>query len=90
MHGTTSPDGQSLGVGDPAVRIEPNEPVSFSLKQMNLFFIDRDEPVWRGHLVQIALLPVHKHRVRPPDLRERFPVERDLSDSARVELESRV
>ena len=30
VHGTTSPDGQSLGVGDPAVRIEPNEPVSFS------------------------------------------------------------
>ena len=90
VHGTTSPDGQSLGVGDAAVRIEPNEPVSFSLKQMNLFFIDQVEPVWRGHLVQIALLPVHKHRVRPPDLRERFPVERDLSDSARVELESRV
>ena len=55
-----------------------------------LLFIDQNEPVWRRHLVQIALLPVHKHRVRPPDLRERFPVERDLSDSARVELESRV
>ena len=39
VHGTASPDGQSLGVGDPAVRIEPNEPVSFSLKQMNLLFL---------------------------------------------------
>ena len=90
VHGTASPDGQSLGVRHPAVRIEPNEPVSFSLKQMNLLFMDQNEPVWRRHLVQIALLPVHKHRVGPPDLRERFPVERDLSDSARVELESRV
>ena len=33
VHGTASPDGQSLGVGDPAVRIEPNEPVSFSYNQ---------------------------------------------------------
>ena len=38
--------------------------------------------------MQVALLPIDEDRVRPPDLCQRFPVERDLSDSTRVELES--
>ena len=70
VHRASSPHCQSLGVGDAAVGIEP------------------DEPVWRRHLVQVALLAVDEDGVRPPDLCQRFPVKRDLSDATRVELES--
>ena len=50
--------------------------------------IESDKPVRRRHLVQVALLAVYENRVWPPDLRQRFPVERDLRDSTGVELKS--
>ena len=50
--------------------------------------IEPDEPVWRRHLVQVALLAVDEDGVWPPDLCQRFPVKRDLSDATGVELES--
>ena len=40
--------------------------------------------------MQVALLPIDEDRVWPPDLCQGFPVERDLSDSTGVELQSGV
>ena len=61
---------------------------TFTLGQIENTLLKTHEIKTHRHFVKIGVFSIDDNCVWPPDLRQRFPVERDLRDSTGVELKS--